>query len=242
MMNSGKKICCTVLCAAILAGGLQMHTVSVGAADDETAAQPSAQSGELNCLVEEDGNYRYYENGQMVTDSWITTEDGTYYFDEDGLACVLSCKINGDYYIFDEEGRLIQPTETKIVKLKAKDGQTRKYCVDTEGMACSGWSEDKKYYFDKTGAAVTGITVIKEKFYCFYASGAYNKNKTQKIRKTAKYEKPFADLKKYIGKPQKAKYYASCYGKGKDGILTYDAFTVYTFKPDRGAEIFMGAE
>lgn len=71
------------------------------------------------------------------------------------------------------------------------------------GRACGGWSDDKKYYFDETGAMVTGITVIKEKFYSFNANGKFNKEKTQKIRKTAKYEKPFSGLQKYIGKPKK---------------------------------------
>ncbi len=99
-----------------------------------------------------------------------------------------------------------------------------------------------RYYFDEAGEMAAGIIVLDEKFYSFSASGQFNKKKTQKIRKAAKYEKSFAPLKKLIGKPAKAKYYKSCYGNGKDGILTYDGYTVYTFKPQKGAEIFMGAE
>ncbi len=234
MLNARKRISCALICAAIVGSVPQARPVSVSAAAGDEAVQEG--------LTKEGRSYRYYEDGQLVTDSWITTDEGMFYFDEDGKPCILSCKINGDYYIFDEEGRLILPSETKIVKLDTQDGQTLKYCVDEQGMAYSGWSEDKKYYFDETGAMVTGITVIKEKFYVFHASGKYNKTKTQKIRKAAKYEQPLSGLQKYIGKPQKAKYYASCYGKGKDGILKYETFTVYTFKPDQGVEIFMGAE
>lgn len=234
-----KRILCAAVCAAVLGVGLQFEAVpTLGAATHFTIL---SQDQEKDGLVKEKGYYCYYEDGELVTDRWVTAEDDTFYFDEEGKASVFSCKIDGSYYVFDEEGRLFQPSETKIVKVETEDG-VRKYYVDTEGKAVSGWSDDKKYYFDKTGEAVTGITVIKEKFYCFYASGKYNSTKTQKIRKVAKYEKPFSNLQKYIGKPKKAKYYASCYGKGKDGILTYDRFTVYTFKPDSGAEIFMGAE
>lgn len=230
MTGLAKRILCAAVFAAVTSAGLQTAPVRIHAAAENEG------------LVKEDGHYCYYEDGQPVTDSWITVEEGTFYFDGDGKASVLSCSIEGDYYVFDGEGRLMQPSGTRIVKVEAEDGQTKKYYVDSDGMAVSGWSDDKKYYFDKTGAMVTGITVIKEKFYCFQANGRYNQAKTQKIRKTARYEKPFSDLQKFIGKPKKAKYYASCYGKGRDGILTYDGYKVYTFKPDRGAEIFMGAE
>lgn len=138
------------------------------AEEDKTEAIPDG-------LIEKDGCYYYYENGEMVTDRWIL-------------------------------------------------------------------SGDKKYYFKKDGEAATGIIVIDEKFYCFGKNGKYNKQKTKKIRKAARYKKPFANLKKFIGKPDKVKYYASCYGNGKDGILSYGNFTIFTFKPVKGAEIFMGAE
>jgi len=238
-----KKMFGILFCAAVTVCGLQSDLVSVsGALQDDMALMQQANDAETEGLVREDGRYRYYENDKPVTDSWITTEEGTFYFDEDGMASVCSCRIGGTYYVFDEEGRLLQPSGAKIVKIEADDGTLRRFYVDEDGKAVSGWSDDKKYYFDKTGEMVTGIVVLKEKFYCFQAGGKYNKAKTQKIRKTAKYEKPFSNLKKYIGSPKKARYYASCYGKGRDGILTYENFIVYTFKPDSGIEIFMGAE
>lgn len=238
-----KRILCAAVCTAVLGAGLQVSLVPVsGAAENASAQAQSTEDVEKDGLVEEDGAYRYYEDGQPVTDRWITAEGNTYYFDENGEASVLKCRIDGAYYVFDQEGRLIQPSGKRVVKVTTGDGEVKRYYADPEGKALSGWSQDKTYYFDKTGEMVTGAIVLKEKFYFFNASGRYNKDKTQKIRKAAKYEKPFADLLKYIGKPKKAKYYTSCYGKGKDGILTYDGYKVYTFKPDSGAEIFMGAE
>ncbi len=108
--------------------------------------------------------------------------------------------------------------------------------------AKSGWTENKTHYFDENGDMAKGIVVINEKFYYFNSDGKYLAKKTAKIRKAAKYEKPFANLRKLIGEPNKVKYSASCYGNGKDGMLTYDNFTIYTFKPVKGKEIFMGVE
>lgn len=238
-----KRILCAAVCTAVLGTGLQMSSIPVfGAVDYFSILSQRIEGAEKDGLLEEDGHYYYYEDGQPVTARWVTVEDYTYYFGKDGMASVLKCKIDGDYYVFDQEGRLFEPSDRKVVKVETEDGGVKRYYIDTDGKALSGWSKDQTYYFDKTGEMVTGVTVLKEKFYCFNASGRYNKEKTQKIRKAAKYEKPFTNLSKYIGKPKKAKYYASCYGRGKDGILTYDGFKVYTFKPDSGVEIFMGAE
>ncbi len=111
-------------------------------------------------------------------------------------------------------------------------------------MAVEKWVslDDSKYYFGKNGRMSVGIILMDKKFFCFSKNGKYNAEKTAKIRKAAKYEKPFAKLKKLIGEPKKAKYYASCYGNGKDGVLAYRGFKVYTFKPAKGKEIFLSAE
>lgn len=233
-----KRVSCVLLCASVLSAGFYtVPQVSVYAAEE--ASEDQEKSG----LVKEDGHYCYYEDGELVTDSWITVEDDTYYFDKEGQASVFSCKIKGKYYVFDNEGRLQQPSSKKIVKIEGEDGKTKKYYVNEKGAAVSGWSKDSQYYFDETGEMLIGIHIIKGKFYCFNSGGKYNKAKTQKIRKAAGYEKPFAELLKYIGKPIKSEYDTSCYGNGKDGFLTYDGYTVYTFKPaDGSAEIFMGAE
>lgn len=235
-----KRILCTAVWGACLIFPTSMAR-NRPAIQTEAAVHTENETGKSG-LVKEKGTFRYYEDGQPVTERWITAEGDTYYFDEDGNASILKCRIDGSYYVFDKEGRLLVPSSKKVVRVETPDGDFLTYYVNSEGKAASGWSPDKKYYFDKTGEITAGITVIKEKFYCFSKSGRLNQKKTQKIQKAAKYEQPFSSLKKYIGKPEKSNYYKSCYGAGKDGILSYGSFTVYTFKPDRGAEIFMGAE
>lgn len=98
-----------------------------------------------------------------------------------------------------------------------------------------------RYYFDAKGKVTKGIDVINGKFCRFTSTGKYNKAATKKLRAAAKYEKNFKTLRKLIGKPKKARYRSGCYGPGKDGILTYSKFKVYTYKY-KGKEIFMGAE
>lgn len=232
-----KKMVCTGLLAAVLsvssAAGPALATRPV------TVAAAEKKDG----LQEEKGAYYYYENGKRVKNEWVTVNGSDYYFQGNGRAATFSTKIKGKYYIFDSRGRLQKPSEKKIIKIKTGDGKSKKYYVNANGTAQKGWSEDKKYYFYETGEMVTGIEVFHEKFYYFGVSGKYNEAKTKQLRKAAKYEASFAGLKKLIGKPVKAKYYSgSCYGKGKDGVLTYENFTVYTFKPDKGEEIFMGAD
>lgn len=194
-----------------------------------------------NGLAEEDGYYRFYENGIMAKDKWLDIEGNKYYFKKNGNAAVLKCKIKGRYYIFNDKGQLIMPSSKKMVSINTSDG-TKKYYVNPDGTARSGWTKDKKYYFNKDMEIVAGIVLIKKKLYCFKTNGKINTGKTKKIQKAAKRKKPFSVVKKLIGKPNKSKYYASCYGNGKDGVLRYKNFTVYTFKPARGTEIFMNVE
>lgn len=221
---------------------ITLAELTAQAENNEKDTEEVFKQGSEEGLVKEDGNYYYYEDGELLTNSWITVGEDTYYFGRDGSASVLSCKIGGTYYVFDNSGKLMQSSSDKIVKVKTENGKTKKYFVDSEGAAISGWSDDRQYYFRENGEMVTGTAFMKGKFYAFGSGGKYSKEKTQKIRKAAKYEKPFSELKKYIGKPKKSEYLDSCYGNGKDGILTYDQFTVFTFRPLYGSEIYMGAE
>ncbi len=244
-----KRTVCTAVCAAMLAAspaaamipGLDTAGTSIAPAVSIVSAAGRSYAGE-DGLVIEDGSYHYYEDGKQVKSRWVTVDDDTYYFRKNGDAAVLSCKIKGKYYVFDTKGRLQQPSSKKIVKIHTGNGTYKKYMVRPNGTAVSGWAEKKTRYFDETGEMTTGITVIKEKFYAFNSGGKYNEKKTKKLRAAAKYEQPFAALQNIIGRPEKTQYLDSCYGNGKDGILTYDTFTVYTFKPASGTEIFMGAE
>lgn len=232
-----RKLLYGSMCALLMAGCLfipaRAAESSGGEASVETPGEPEVQQE----LKKENGVYHCYEDGKLVKKAWRVIDGKKYYFKTNGAAATLSYKIGGKYYVFNTNGQLFQPSGKKVVTV----GNV-KYQVGANGLAVKGWSADKKYYFDETGKRLTGIRVIKEKFYAFSSAGKYDKTKTKKLQKAAKYEKDITALQKLIGKPQKKKYYASCYGNGKDGIWTYKNFKVYTFRAKNGKEIFMGVE
>ena len=238
-----KRMMCFVVCTSVLATGVPMSASAALRKEGEPVGiVAGVEEEEKEGLVYEEGFYRYYEDGKLVKNSWRTVDSRKYYFKKDGNAATLNYKIKGKYYVFDNKGRLLQPSSKKIVKVSMDDGKKKMFYVNTDGTAASGWAENKTYYFYGTGEMATGIIVMKEKFYSFNASGKANKAKTKKLQAAAMYEQPIAALRKLLGKPKKTKYYSSCYGNGKDGVWTYDAFKVYTFKPKKGAEIYMGVE
>ncbi len=238
-----KKVLCFALCASVLVAEVPM---AASAAYEKKSISAKVLKGteeeEKEGLVEEEGYYRYYEAGKLVKSSWKTVDGKKYYFKKNGNAATLSYKISGKYYIFDSNGQLFQPSSKKIVKVETDTGEYKKFRVNTNGTAASGWADSKTYYFYGNGEMATGIIVVKGIFYAFKNSGKQDKTKTKKLKAAAKYEKPIADLKKLIGKPSKTKYYSSCYGDGKDGVWTYATFKVYTYKPKKGAEIYMDVE
>ena len=190
-----------------------------------------------NGLVKKNGGYCYYKKGKPQKKVWKTIKRKKYYFKGDGKAAVGSCKIRGKYYIFNAKGQLVCTSKKKVVTVKGV-----KYQVNGNGRAAKGWSKDKKYYFSDSGRMMTGICVIKEKFYRFNKNGKYDEAGTKALQQAAVYEKDMTELYRLIGAPVKSEYYDGCYGPGKDGMLTYKNFTVFTYKAPDGKEIFMGAE
>ena len=53
---------------------------------------------------------------------------------------------------------------------------------------------------------------------------------------------PMDDLRRKIGEPISEEYVGSCLGNGYDGVLTYDGFTVYTYKEGDGETVRVVAE
>lgn len=231
-----------MLCAAILAGSLCVAFFP-GANVEKVpaAAVTSMRLQEKRGLVKESGVCRYYEDGKLVKSCWRKLDGGTYYFKKNGNAAVGSCKIKGSYYIFDAQGKLIQPSAVTVIDIQI-GGASVKYRVNPDGTAAAGWDKNKTHYFFETGEMAKGVQVLEEQFYGFKPNGAYDEARTKKLRKAAKYEKPFAALKKMIGEPKNAVYYPSGDKQGKEGILAYGDYEVYTFQPEQGAELYMGAE
>ena len=190
-------------------------------------------------LKKKNGKFYYYVNGKKIKKQWKTIKGKRYYFQKDGSAATLNTKVGSKYYVFNKKGKLL--TSGSATKKVVKIGKLR-YQVNKKGIAVKGWSKDKAYYFDKTGKCYTGIRAINDKFFVFSESGAKDEVKTKELQKVAKYEKDFAPVKAIIGEPLSAEYMTGCYGDGKDGLLQYENFVVYTYRDTEGNEIFMGVE
>ncbi len=115
-------------------------------------------------LTHENGHYRYYKGGERIREKWKRVNGKKYYFKKNGNAATGSYKVKGQYYVFDEKGRLLEPSKIKLRKI----GQDR-FCVDPKGRAQSGWLviNGKLYYAAKNGKCKTnvtyqGITLTKE--------------------------------------------------------------------------------
>lgn len=120
----------------------------------------------------------------IVKRGWVTTDEGTYYYDDYGRAytglsnmpdgtvryfdpatnLMLTGEVNvdGNNYLFDDNGVMLYGRQKAGEKMKYYDPQT--------GIRQSGWieSESGKYYFnEETGEEALGLTVIDEKQYYF---------------------------------------------------------------------------
>ena len=177
-------------------------------------------------------------SAETVKNRWVEKDGKKYYYNGSGKTVVGSFKIEDAYYIFNKKGVLLQPAQKKEVIIKGV-----RYQVKPGGKAAPGWNRKKTYYYGKTGEAKKGVVMLNNKFFFFGKKGKYDRNKTIKIRHAAKEKKNIKLLLKLIGKPKKRKYYSgSCYSfDGKDGVLTYPGFTVYTCKYKNKKEIFVSA-
>lgn len=238
----------------------------------QSSAELSSLAGKSG-LKKVGGKYYYFCRGRKVRSTWMKIRGRRYYFGKNGAAAVGSRKIRGSWYIFNAKGQLFQPGKTKTVKVKGiryrvkKSGKAapgwdsaRTYCFGKNGrILCSSWSSDGKYYLGKNGRKYTGIHVIagtsgsaqKEgKFYIFGANGKLKQEKTRQIQLVSRYEDEMTALYRWIGSPLRADYASgSCYKApngdtgGRDGVLTYSNFTIYTYRTSDGsAEYFLGAE
>ena len=134
--------------------------------------------GDITCYADENGvlttgleiidNVTYYfepETYGMVTDQWLTLEDGTRYF---GAAGAMLCDwqvIGADTYYFGKDG-------IKRTGMTEIEGKT--YFLDENGVRRAGWREadGKRYYFFPVGCHMaTGWQTIDNIRYYFYEDG-----------------------------------------------------------------------
>lgn len=197
-------------------------------------------------LVRKNGKLYFAQNGKTVKSQWMTLNGSKYYFKSNGVAATGPSKIKGKYYVFSSTGKLFDGSKARTVSYKGD-----KYQVTKTGAAKSGWDKRNKHRFAKNGKMFKGDSIVGEKFYAFSSKGIYNKSRTKQLRNLARIDTDAAPLLAKLGNPKKRTYMNSCYVmndangnpmNGKDGIIKYKNFTIYTFKADNGVEYYRGAE
>lgn len=113
--------------------------------------------------------FYYYEDGTAAKNTWITTEGGTYWVNNDGkMAADQWVNTDDSWYYMGSEGLFLTN------QLWEKDNNI--YWLGEDGkMIASAWltTEDgKTYYFQENGAAVRkGWKMIDGDYYYFLKSG-----------------------------------------------------------------------
>ena len=148
----------------------------VPAVKPDTGSNDGSQ--EQTGLHQENGKYYYVnENGERVSDQWITVNGKTYYISSDGYALMGMKKVDGKYYWFHTKSgymfknrRVTRSTgdiyyfgsngvryENGMYKVREKSGE-HTYYFQKNGKAYKGWLtlNGKKYYFYKGSFALSG--------------------------------------------------------------------------------------
>ena len=147
----------------------------------------SAVANNNGVILDTDGYYRYYNDGEIQT-KWQVTPDGyKYYFSTSaskyGAAMTgKNIKIGGAYYDFTDDGKLISGYDTNGNPILYKElngfvtddkGITR-YYVNNEYVIGWNYINGYKYYFSKSnGKLLTGNTKIGSLYYNLGTDGAW---------------------------------------------------------------------
>lgn len=124
-----------------------MPILSVKSAFQNTARSKSTVTPTpkpKNGLRKEGHAYRYYVNNKPVRNQWKKVKGKYYWLKANGVAAHDGhYNVNGVYYVFDKNAQRMSPGKKSIVKVSG-----RRYLVDAEGRAVTGWNElnGKMYY------------------------------------------------------------------------------------------------
>ncbi|WP_249745511.1 5'-nucleotidase C-terminal domain-containing protein [Mesobacillus boroniphilus] len=107
---------------------------------------------------DEEGNYYFFIDGEMVT-GWEEIDGDWYFFNEDGIMQTGWVKVNGKWYYLKQDGSM----ETGWIKL----GNRWYYLDAANGDAKLGWYKvgNKWYYFDKDNSMKAGWIKWSNKWY-----------------------------------------------------------------------------
>ena len=142
--------------SGILQTGLQYFT-------DENVTSyfyPDGKRAVLEIVHTDDGSYYFNENGYMET-GWKVIDEDAYYFDPDGRMALGICTIDGKLYYFGTDGKM--KTGLQLIN-------GIKYFFDDNGVMQFGWKtiDKKTYYFNPdNGKAYIGWNTIDNETYYF---------------------------------------------------------------------------
>lgn len=127
-----------------------------------------------------DGAYYYYDGKgtrtkQNLKEGWNLIA-GYWYYVQNGVLMKAqgeysSLKINGTYYWFDDEGRMMT---NQLLSMYMGNDEMQFMYLDANGHISTGWKviNNWKYYFDANGHALVGIHVIDGVTYNFAVDGS----------------------------------------------------------------------
>ena len=161
---TGLLLFLAVLCISVSFGGVPVKALST------SVTKPSTVSGGTfikNPENKKQWSYRYKDK-TLARKVFLSIKGKTYYFNSYGYRWYGLRTIKGKTYYFGtkDEGFLYK---NKWIKYKGKY-----YCLSKDGYARTGWvrtSSGRRFYLDKTGAAVTGNQTIDGVSYYFSSKG-----------------------------------------------------------------------
>ena len=123
-----------------------------------------------NGWIEEDGNWYFFDNGNVVT-GWKSSGDKWYYLNpETGVMMTSWLNLDGTWYYLNNSGAMVTGWQSIGGKW---------YFFNTSGAMFSGWKQSSGswYYLDpESGAMVIGWKQCDGKWYYFKNSGAMAAN------------------------------------------------------------------
>ncbi|MBR2405831.1 MAG: hypothetical protein IKB04_02105 [Clostridia bacterium] len=183
---------------------------------------------------DDDWNYVYWVNGEMVTDDWVEDGDYTYYVGEDGQKYANGIfEIGGAWYGFDESGVLYKNTTFYISKYNEDMGywDDGYYYAKPNGvLARNQWSLiDNSYYVyygNDCARICNQVATINGKLYGFDGSGALYVETAFELydRETDEWEYYYAqDLASHDGALLTNRWHQTYLGVGDERWFYYGA-------------------
>lgn len=145
-------------------------------------------------IVNSDNGLRFkLPTGDFAT-GWVTKNENTYYFNDEGYALQGWYKINDGVYFFDKNfvmadglteinGVLRYFKNGKMVTKEFVERGDNTYYVSSTGKVAKGWRclDNIYYYFNDDGSMETGWKMLDNKYYYFGTDGKLVRNTSVEI-------------------------------------------------------------